>query len=283
MGSLILCSLPSSLKFKMASQSLNGKVAVVTGSTQGLGLAIAQLFAEQNAAGLVICGRNAQNGEKSAEILKGQGTPTEFVQADLSSVEDCRKVIRKADQAFGKVDILVNSAAITDRGTILDTSEELFDRMFAINTRAPFFLIQEAAKIMIREKIEGAIVNIQSMSAHGGQPFIAAYCAAKGALSIVTKNSAFSLMKNKIRVNALNIGWMDTPGEDRIQKEYHLAEADWLAKAEVDQPFGRLLKTDEVARAVLFLASSDSGMMTGSVVDFDQSVLGCYDSPPHPE
>ena len=215
MGSLILCSLPSSPKFKMASQSLNGKVAVVTGSTQGLGLAIAQLFAEQNAAGLVICGRNAQNGEKSAEILKGQGTPTEFVQADLSSVEDCRKVIRKADQAFGKVDILVNSAAITDRGTILDTSEELFDRMFAINTRAPFFLIQEAAKIMIREKIEGAIVNIQSMSAHGGQPFIAAYCAAKGALSIVTKNSAFSLMKNKIRVNALNIGWMDTPGEDR--------------------------------------------------------------------
>ena len=85
----------------MVSQSLNGKVAVVTGSTQGLGLAIAQLFAEQNAAGLVICGRNAQNGEKSAEILKGQGTPTEFVQADLSSVEDCRKVIRKADQAFG--------------------------------------------------------------------------------------------------------------------------------------------------------------------------------------
>ena len=81
-------------------------------------------------------------------------------------MEDCREIIRKVDQAFGKVDILVNSAAITDRGTILDTSEDLFDRMFAINTRAPFFLIQEAAKLMIREKIEGSIVNIQSMSAH---------------------------------------------------------------------------------------------------------------------
>ena len=267
----------------MTEQNLYGKVAVVTGSTQGLGLAIAQNFAEQSAAGLVVCGRNKQNGERAADLLTKQGTPTEFVQVDLSRVEDCRKVIRKVDQAFGKVDILVNSAAITDRGTILDTSEDLFDRMFAINTRAPFFLIQEAAKLMIREKIEGSIVNIQSMSAHGGQPFIAAYCAAKGALSIVTKNSAFSLMKNKIRVNALNIGWMDTPGEDRIQKEYHRAESDWLAKAEVDQPFGRLLKTDEVARAVLFLASADSGMMTGSVVDFDQSVLGCYVSPPHPE
>ena len=266
----------------MTEQNLLGKVAVVTGSTQGLGLAIAKLFSEQRAAGLVICGRHVQNGKKAADILTGQGTPTEFVQADLSRVEDCRKVIQKADQAFGRVDILVNSAAITDRGTILDTSEDLFDRMFAVNTRAPFFLIQAAAKLMIRDKIEGTIVNIQSMSAHGGQPFIAAYCASKGALSIVTKNSAFSLMKNKIRVNALNIGWMDTPGEDRIQKEYHKADSDWLAKAEADQPFERLLKTDEVARAVFFLASADSGMMTGSIVDFDQSVIGCYESPPHP-
>jgi len=267
----------------MTENNLTGKVAVVTGSTQGLGLAIAQLFAEQKAAGLVICGRNAQNGEKAEETLKEQGTPTEFVQADLSSVEDCRKVVRKADEAFGRVDVLVNSAAITDRGSILNTSEDLFDRMFAINTRAPFFLIQEAANIMIREKIEGAIVNIQSMSAHGGQPFIAAYCASKGALSVITKNSAFSLMRNKIRVNALNIGWMDTPAEDKIQREFHNADPNWLKTAEADQPFGRLLKTDEVARAVIFLASADSGMMTGSVVDFDQSVLGCYESPPHPE
>jgi NAD(P)-dependent dehydrogenase (short-subunit alcohol dehydrogenase family) len=266
----------------MTEENLIGKVAVITGSTQGLGLAIAQLFAQQKVSGLVICGRNRQNGEKAASIMVNQGIPTQFVRADLSDVEACRKVIRKADQAFGKVDILINSAAITDRGTILDTSEELFDRMFAINTRAPFFLIQEAAKIMIREKIEGTIVNIQSMAAHGGQPFITAYCASKGALSIVTKNSAFSLMRNKIRVNALNIGWMDTPGEDRIQKEYHKADPDWLAKAEASQPFARLLKTNEVARAVLFLASADSGMMTGSIVDFDQSVLGCYESPPHP-
>ena len=282
MGSLIPCGLPSSLKFNMASQRLNGKVAVVTGSTQGLGLSIAKLFAEEQAAGLVICGRNDQNGEKATAELTEKGISTHYVQADLAKVEDCRKVIRKADEAFGRVDVLVNSAAITDRGTILNTSEELFDRMFAINTRAPFFLIQEAANIMIREKIEGAIVNIQSMSAHGGQPFIAAYCASKGALSVITKNSAFGLMKNKIRVNALNIGWMDTPAEDKIQREFHNADPNWLKKAEEGQPFGRLLKTNEVARAVLFLASADSGMMTGSVVDFDQSVLGCYDSPPQP-
>ena len=154
MGSLILCSLPSSTKFKMASQSLNGKVAVVTGSTQGLGLSIAKLFAEEQAAGLVICGRNNQNGDKAAASLTEKGVPTHYVQADLTRVEDCRKVVRKADEAFGRVDVLVNSAAITDRGSMLNTSEDLFDRMFAINTRAPFFLIQEAANIMIREKTE---------------------------------------------------------------------------------------------------------------------------------
>ena len=87
-----------------------------------------------------------------------------------------------AVRAFGRVDVLVNAAAITDRGTLVDTSPELFDTMFAVNVRAPFFLMQDAAKVMIREKIEGAMVNILSMSAHGGQPFITAYCGSKGAL-----------------------------------------------------------------------------------------------------
>ena len=119
-----------------------------------------------------------------------------------------------ADKAFGRVDVLVNVAALTDRGTIISTTPpELFDRMFAVNVRAPFFLMQDAAKIMRREKIEGAMINILSMSAHGGQPFLAAYSSSKGALAILTKNAAFALMPDHIRVNGLNIGWMDTPGE----------------------------------------------------------------------
>ena len=134
----------------------------------------------------------------------------------------------EADKAFGRVDILVNSAGITDRGTIWDTSPELFDAMFAVNVRAPFFLMQDALKIMKREKIEGSIVNIISMSGHGGQSFITAYCASKGALITLTKNVAYSVMSHRIRVNGLTIGWMDTPGEDRIMKTYHDAEDGWL-------------------------------------------------------
>ena len=259
-----------------------GKVAIVTGGTQGLGEATARLLAKRGAEGIIICGRHVERGTRVASLLSGIGCKAHFVRADLARMEDCRAVVAKADAEFGRVDVLCNVAAITDRGTILDTTCELFDTMMAINVRAPFFLIQESAKLMIRERIEGAMVNVISMSGHGGQPFISAYSVSKGALQTLTKNAAYSLLRNRIRVNGLNIGWMDTPGEQSIQKRYHDAADDWLRQAESRQPYGRLLKPDEVARAIAFLASAESGMMSGALVDFDQSVLGAWDSAPQP-
>jgi NAD(P)-dependent dehydrogenase (short-subunit alcohol dehydrogenase family) len=261
---------------------IDGRVAIVTGGTQGLGEEIASLFVERGAKGLVICGRNAEKGKAVAERLTRRGCKTEYVKADLGVLEDCRKVVAAADAAFGRVDILVNVAGLTDRGTIWDTSPELFDRMFAVNVRAPFFLMQDSLKIMRREGIRGSVVNILSMSAHGGQSFISAYCGSKGALATLTKNVAFSVMRHGIRVNGLCIGWMDTPGEDSIMRRYHGAQDGWKEEAEAKLPTGRLLKVDEVARAVTFLASEESGLMTGSIIDFDQSILGCYESAPQP-
>jgi NAD(P)-dependent dehydrogenase (short-subunit alcohol dehydrogenase family) len=266
----------------LRTHQIGGKIAVVTGGTQGLGEAIARHFAEHGARGIVICGRNAERGERVAADITGQGCLTIFVRADLALMADTRAVMAAADDAFGRVDALVNAAGMTDRGTIFDTAPELFDRMFAVNTRAPFFLMQDAAKIMRRERIEGAIVNILSMSAHGGQPFISAYSGSKGALATLTRNAAFSLMPWRIRVNGLNIGWMNTPGEDRIMRLNHGADDGWLEAATAEQPFGRLIEPQEVARMCAFLVSADSGLMTGSIIDFDQSVLGCYESAPHP-
>ncbi len=262
--------------------SLSGKVAVVTGGSQGLGEAIARQFAKRGAAGLIICARNEANGRRVAEEIQASGCPTVFVQADLAHVADCRKVIAEADRRFKRVDILVNAAASTDRGTIFDTTEERFNDVFNVNVRAPFFLIQEAAKIMRREKIQGSIINIQSMSGHGGQPFISAYCSSKGALATLTRNVAHSLVKFRIRVNGLNIGWMSTPGEDRIQKTYHDAPDGWLAQAVRTRPFGRLLDPNEVARACVYLASDESGLMTGANIDFDQTIVGVGDAPIEP-
>lgn len=262
---------------------LNGKIAIVTGGTQGLGAAIAMLFAQAGAGGLVICGRGEARGrEVAARITAETGVPVEFVQADLADLDDCARIPAACEARFGRVDCLVNAAGLTDRGSLLDTSRELFDRMIAINLRAPFFLMQAVVKLMIDKGIEGSIVNIGSVSEHGGQPFLSPYATSKGALATLTRNSGFALMRNRIRVNQLDIGWMASDNERELQTR-ESGDADWLFKAAAALPFGRLLDPAEVAKAVLFLCSSDSGMMTGSVIHFDQSVWGAYDSvPPTP-
>jgi NAD(P)-dependent dehydrogenase (short-subunit alcohol dehydrogenase family) len=259
-----------------------GRIAIVTGGSQGLGEAIARLLAERGAAGLVLSGRNAERGEAVARDLSQGGCSARFVAGDLADLDAVNRVITETDRAFGKVHVLVNAAGLTDRGTILDTSPELFDRLFAVNVRAPFFLMQDALTVMKREKIEGSIINIISMSGHGGQSFITAYCSSKGALITLTRNVAYSVMNHRIRVNGLTIGHMNTPGEDRIMKTYHGAEDGWLEQAEKTKPFGRLLEVGEVSRAVAYLASAESGMMTGSIIDFDQQVRGAGNSPPPP-
>lgn len=265
-----------------SAEVLKGKIAVITGGTQGLGEAIARAYVAAGVEGLVICGRNQDNGARVARDLSSGTCKAEFVHADLGKVADCRKVIAAAEQHFGRVDVLVNAAGLTDRGTILDTTEERFDDIFNVNVRAPFFLIQDAAKIMTAQKIQGSIINIQSMSAHGGQSFISAYCASKGALAALTKNVAHSLVKYRIRVNGLNIGWMSTPGEDRIMKTYHGAKDGWLEEAMKTRPFGRLIDPGEVARMCVYLGSSESGLMTGSNIDFDQTITGVSDAPLEP-
>ena len=254
--------------------SLQGKFAVVTGSTQGLGEAAVRLFAERGAAGIIVSGRNADRGNAVAEDLRAGGCQAHFVQADLADVDACASIVAEADRQFGALHVLVNCGALTVRGNIWDTPPALFDQMIAVNARAPFLLMQDACKLMRREGNGGAIVNISSVASYGSEQFLLPYTASKSALNAMTKNVAFAVMRYQIRVNALAVGWMDSPAEDFIQRKFHSDGEEWLEAAEREQPFGRLLKTDEVARAIAFLASDESGMMTGTIIDFDQSVRG---------
>lgn len=253
------------------------KVAVVTGGTQGAGENVALQLAERGASGVVITGRNEERGEEVSAALRELGTKPLFVAADLADVDAPFKVIEAADATFGRVDVLANCAANPERDTIWDSTPEFFDRMFAVNVRAPYFLIQGAARVMRRENIQGTIVNVISISSHGGQPYISAYCASKGALATMTRNVAHALLPYRIRVNGLNPGWMATPGEDETQRRFHGATDSWLQEAGKTRPFGRLIDPKEAARAVLFLASEESGLMTGAIVDYDQQVIGAYD------
>lgn len=256
---------------------IDGKVALVTGGTQGLGAAVARLFAEAGAAGIAIVGRGEEKGRKVAAAIEADtGVPVLMIPADLAQMAEVSRVVPQAADRFGRLDILVNAAGLTDRGNLLNTSPELFDRMMAVNVRAPFFLMQDAAKVMIREGAAGSMINIGSTSARAGQPFLSPYSTSKGALATLTRNSGFALLRNRIRVNQLDIGWMNSDHERALQAEEQ-GDPGFIDRVAATLPFGRLLEPAEVARAILFLASDDSGMMTGSVVLFDQSVWGAYD------
>ncbi|MBX2883650.1 MAG: SDR family oxidoreductase [Granulosicoccus sp.] len=256
---------------------IDGKVALITGGTQGLGATIAKTFADAGASGIAIVGRGTEKGEKvAAEITQEFDVPVRMITADLEKITDVKRIVPEADKHFKRLDVLVNAAGMTDRGNILNTTPELFDRMFAVNTRAPFFLIQDACKVMERDNTEGRIVNIGSTSERAGQPFLAPYSASKGALATLTRHCGYALMRNRIHVNQLDIGWMASDHERELQ----LAESgdpNWEQKAQAGLPFGRLLDPAEVAKAVLWMSSDDSGMLTGSVIHFDQSVWGGYD------
>lgn len=258
---------------EFSGNGMDGKICVVTGATQGLGAAIARRLAAAGAKGIVITGRNGERGTHVArEIAEAHGIWAHFLQADFARVEDCRMVIAETDRLFGRIDVLVNAGASTARGTIVDTSPETFDALFNTNVRGPYFLMQDAIRLMITKGIEGAICNIGSISALAGQPFINAYCASKGALTTLTANTAFSVMANRIRVNQLNVGWMASDHEREIQANG--GDPDWEAKAAAALPFGRLVDPNEAARAVNFLVSDDAGLMTGAIINFDQSVWG---------
>ena len=258
---------------------LDGKVIVVSGGTQGLGEAIARQVVADGAAGLVIAGRSAGLGTALATELTALGTPTTFVEADMTAPEAPGAVIAAADKQFGVMHGVVNVAAATWRDNVWTATPDGFDQMIAVNVRAPLFMIQAAAEVMRREGVAGSVVSIGSTSGHGGQPFITSYCISKGALETMTRNLAYSLMRHKIRVNQVSPGWMDTESEDAVQRKFHGATDGWLERAEADQPMGRLIKPPEVAKVVAFYLSDESGMLTGNIVDYDQSVIGAGDAP----
>lgn len=261
----------------------HGRTALITGSTSGLGEAVARQMVAEGLEKLVITGRDQTRGEAVVQSIVASDTHCDvaFIPAELEVMDSVSRLAEEAiDFCDGRIHHLVNSAAYTGRSTIADETPEGFDYMFATNVRAPYFLMQAVARSQIAANAEGSMVNVLSMSGHGGQSFLSSYVGSKAALTGLTKNTAFALLKNRIRVNGLNIGWMDTPGEARIQQASGNTDPDWLAKAEPQQPTGRLLKPEEVARMICFLLSDESGMTTGSIIDMDQQINGCGDGHP---
>lgn len=258
-------------------QALAGKVVLVSGGTQGVGAAAAQRALQVGADAVVMTGRSAQKGAAAIAAAASAAESLVFHQADVADVDQASGCVDAVIQRFGRLDCVVNCAGLVTRGSLVDTTPEHFDAHIAINLRGPFFIMQAAVRHLIERKAPGSIVNISSISSHGAQSFLAPYVAAKAGLNALTKNAAHAHRFDRIRINALNIGWTATEGEDVIQRAAHGATDGWLERAQGQLPMGSLGRPDQIADMIAFLLSDASGVVTGAVLDWDQIVVGAWD------
>jgi NAD(P)-dependent dehydrogenase (short-subunit alcohol dehydrogenase family) len=256
---------------------LDQRVLLLTGSTQGIGLATAQLAAKSGARGIFITGRDQAKGNAAVASLVALGVEADFLAADLGADGAGDRIFTACLERFGAIDLLVNAAALTDRGSVINATPALWDSLFEVNARTPFFLMQRFVKHLRERKAPGSAVNILSMNVHGGAATLAVYAASKAALALLTKNAAQAHRFDRIRFNGINVGWTDTPAERQMQAVTLGHGEGWLADAEARAPFGRLLKPDDIARLATFLLSDASSPMTGALIDQEQNVMGPHD------
>jgi NAD(P)-dependent dehydrogenase (short-subunit alcohol dehydrogenase family) len=255
---------------------LDDRVVLVSGGTQGIGAAVARAAAAEGAT-VAVTGRRPEPGAALVDELRAAGTPALFVPCDVADVAAAQAAVRTVLDEFGQVDCLVNAAGLTSRGSLLDTTPELFDAHIAVNLRGPFFLMQAVVAHLVSRKAPGSVVNIITSSELGGQPYLAPYVAAKAGLAALTRNAAHAHRWDRIRINGLDIGWTDTEGEDAIQRQFHGADDGWREQAAKSLPMGKLGQPEDVAAMVVFLLSERGGVVTGSVLDWDQNVFGAFD------
>lgn len=254
-------------------------IAIISGGTQGLGEAVARKLVADGAAGLVLVGRSSERGKALADELSALGTPTIFTPTDVADTDASKAMVEACVERFGAVTGVVNVAAATSRANLFEDTVDHFDHMMAVNVRAPYFLIQAAARVMVEQGTGGSIANVGSTSGYGGQSKLSAYSISKGALAVMTRNLAYALMRHHIRINQVNPGWMETESEHRTQIEHEGAPENWLELAGPTRPLGRLVQPWEAANAIAYCLSPASGLMTGNVIDIDQSVQGAGDPP----
>lgn len=246
------------------------QAVIVTGAASGIGAAIARMLAAEGVGGLLLTDRDGPGLDRVAAGLPATSVGT--VVADLADPAAVPPIAAAAVARFGRIDGLVNAAGLTTRGSFVTGTADLWDQLFAVNARAGFLLMQAAIADMRGRGAGGTIVNILSMNAHCGIPDLAIYSASKGAMVTLTKNAAHAHMADRIRVNGINLGWVATETEHRIQSA--LLGEGWETQVAAAEPLGRLVTAEECARLAAFLLSDASVPMSGAVIDFEQRVAG---------
>jgi meso-butanediol dehydrogenase / (S,S)-butanediol dehydrogenase / diacetyl reductase len=246
---------------------LRDKIALVTGGTSGIGRAVAQLFAAEGAA-VTITGRRDSLGREVVAGIQEAGGQAEFVPLDARHLPDVRRVTEETARRQGRLDILVNNAGISLPRTLLETSEEDFAVQFDINVRAMFFATKWAAEIMVRQG-RGSIVSIASVSGMRGQEQRTAYCGTKGAVLQITRAAALELASSGVRVNAVSPGAVDTPLLRAARFAGQANQDALIADIGASLPLGRIGLPEDIAQAVLYLASDEASWATGTNLVID--------------
>lgn len=246
-----------------------GRTAVVTGAATGVGLATAMRLAQEGAS-VLIGGRRPDVGFQAAESLRAAGLEASFFPVDVADAEQVKALMDHAVSLYGKIDILVNNAAAFTPGNFMDTSWEDWRRIFDIILSGAYFCTKEAARRMIDHRVAGRIVNVSSINSTRALEDSSHYNAAKGALDQLTRNTALELIDHGIRVNAVALGFIDTPMSVVDGVKEH--ETDWFRDIYVARkkiPQRRSGLPEEAAGAIAFLASDDASYMCGAVVAVD--------------
>ena len=238
---------------------LKGKTAVVTGASKGIGAGIALALAKEGANVVVNYARAKDDAEKVATEINQNGSKAITVQADVSKKADVDKLFAETTKAFGKVDILVNNAGVYEFAPLPEITEDSYHRMFDLNVLGTLLSTQAAVKSM---PSGGSIINLSSVASLTPPPAGSVYSATKGAVDVITRSLAQELGPQKIRVNSLAPGLVETPGT----RVAGTSEGEFRQLAVSRTPLGRVGDTDDIAKVAVFLASDDSGWITGEVL-----------------
>ena len=249
----------------MARSPLEGKIALITGAASGIGRAAALLFAREGATVAVV--DQNQAGESVAREIESSGARAIFEKADVTSAADCRRVVERVAREFGTIPILFNNAGIIRRASVLELSEEDWDRVMAVNVKSIYLMSREVIPLMAKSG-GGSIINTASGWGLAGGPQAAAYCASKGAVVLLTKAMAIDHGAQKIRVNCICPGDTDTAMLRSEARQLGENEERFLAGS-AHRPLGRVGKPEEIAQAALYLASDASSFVTGTALVVD--------------
>lgn len=245
---------------------LAGKVALITGGASGIGRAAALLFAREGAA-IALADVNADAGQQVVDEIIEAGGRAFFELTDVAASADCRRFVERAIREFGRIDVLFNNAGIIRRSTVLDLSEEDWDRVMAVNVKS-IYLLSRAAIPHMQKAGGGAIVNTSSGWGLAGGGKAAVYCASKGAVVLLTKAMAIDHGPHKIRVNCICPGDTDTPMLREEARQLGVENSRFFAES-AKRPLGRAGTPEEIAQAVLYLASDASSFVTGTALVVD--------------